>query len=150
MFCEGVKYLFDSLKCKSIYNFFEMRFSGFFCCYSVSQCSNTDHFFVSGQMYKISRGSNNFFPHCIMSNSLKESAYKSHLFINWFTLVEFGTCWHGKRTKKVKSIKKIFCCCTRYLIASHLIQVVNSHSQFKYNVIYFAVALKSGLHSHWK
>ncbi len=30
MFCEGVKYLFDSLKCKSIYNFFEMRFSGFF------------------------------------------------------------------------------------------------------------------------
>ncbi len=28
------------LKCKSIYNFFEMRFSGFFCCYSVSHCSN--------------------------------------------------------------------------------------------------------------
>ncbi len=26
MFCEGVKLLFDSLKCKSIYNFFEMRF----------------------------------------------------------------------------------------------------------------------------
>ncbi len=24
MFCEGVTYLFDSLKCKSIYNFFEM------------------------------------------------------------------------------------------------------------------------------
>ncbi len=36
MFCEGVKYLFDSLKCKSIYNFLEMRFSGFFCFYSVS------------------------------------------------------------------------------------------------------------------
>ncbi len=34
------KYLFDSLKCKSIYNFFEMRFSGFFCCCSVSHCSN--------------------------------------------------------------------------------------------------------------
>ncbi len=30
MFCEGVKYLFDSLKCNSIYNFFKMRFSGFF------------------------------------------------------------------------------------------------------------------------
>ncbi len=30
IFCEGVKYLFHSLKCKSIYNFFEMRFSGFF------------------------------------------------------------------------------------------------------------------------
>ncbi len=30
MFCEGVKYLFHSLKCKSNYNFFEMRFSGFF------------------------------------------------------------------------------------------------------------------------
>ncbi len=30
MFCNGVKYLFDSLKCKSIYSFFEMRFSGFF------------------------------------------------------------------------------------------------------------------------
>ncbi len=30
MFYEGVKYLFDSLKCKLIYNFFEMRFSGFF------------------------------------------------------------------------------------------------------------------------
>ncbi len=30
MFCEGFKYLFDSLKCKSIYNFFEMFFSGFF------------------------------------------------------------------------------------------------------------------------
>ncbi len=40
MFCEGVKYLFDSLKCKSICNFFEMRFSGLFCCYSVSHCSN--------------------------------------------------------------------------------------------------------------
>ncbi len=39
MFCEGVKYLFDTLKCKSIYNFFEMRFSRFFC-YSVSHCSN--------------------------------------------------------------------------------------------------------------
>ncbi len=39
MFCEGVKYLFHSLKCKSIYNFFEMHFSGFFCCYSVSHCS---------------------------------------------------------------------------------------------------------------
>ncbi len=30
LFCEGVKYFFHSLKCKSIYNFFEMRFSGFF------------------------------------------------------------------------------------------------------------------------
>ncbi len=30
MFCEGVKYLFDSLKCKSMYNFSEMCFSGFF------------------------------------------------------------------------------------------------------------------------
>ncbi len=40
MFCEGVKYLFDSLKCKSIYNFLKC-FSGFFCCYSVSHCSNT-------------------------------------------------------------------------------------------------------------
>ncbi len=29
MICEGVKYLFDSLKCKSINNFFEMRFSEF-------------------------------------------------------------------------------------------------------------------------
>ncbi len=26
MFCEGVKYLFDSLKCKSIYNFFLNKF----------------------------------------------------------------------------------------------------------------------------
>ncbi len=40
MFCEGVKYLLHSLKYKSIYNFFEMRFSGFCCCYSVSHCSN--------------------------------------------------------------------------------------------------------------
>ncbi len=32
--------LFQSLKCKSIYNCFEMRFSGLFCCYSVSRCSN--------------------------------------------------------------------------------------------------------------
>ncbi len=39
MFCEGFKYLFDSLKCKSIYNFFECFFSGFFCCYSASHCS---------------------------------------------------------------------------------------------------------------
>ncbi len=38
-FCEWVKYFFHSLKCKSIYNFFEMRFYGF-CCYSVSHCSN--------------------------------------------------------------------------------------------------------------
>ncbi len=30
MFCEGVKYLFDWLKCKSIYNFFEMCFLDFF------------------------------------------------------------------------------------------------------------------------
>ncbi len=30
MFYEGVKYLFNSLKCKSIYNFFQKRFSGFF------------------------------------------------------------------------------------------------------------------------
>ena len=37
---EGVKYLFPSLKCKSIYNIFDMCFSGFFCCYSVSHCSN--------------------------------------------------------------------------------------------------------------
>ncbi len=29
-FAKGIKYLFDSLKCKSIYNFFEMHFSGFF------------------------------------------------------------------------------------------------------------------------
>jgi hypothetical protein len=28
------------LKCKSIYNIFDMRFSGFFCCYSVTHCSN--------------------------------------------------------------------------------------------------------------
>ena len=34
------KYLFPSLKCKSIYNIFDMRFSGLFC-YSVSHCSNT-------------------------------------------------------------------------------------------------------------
>ncbi len=40
MFCEGVKYLFDSLKCKSIDNFFWKAFSGLFCCYSVSHCSN--------------------------------------------------------------------------------------------------------------
>ncbi len=26
MFCEGVKYLNHSLKCKSMYNFFKMRF----------------------------------------------------------------------------------------------------------------------------
>ncbi len=37
---EVVKSLFHSLKCKAIYNFFEMRFSGFVCCYSVSHCSN--------------------------------------------------------------------------------------------------------------
>ncbi len=36
----GIKYLFDSLICKSINNFFEMHFSGFFCFYSVSHCSN--------------------------------------------------------------------------------------------------------------
>ncbi len=30
IFCEGVKYLFDSLKYKSMYNFFEKRFYGFF------------------------------------------------------------------------------------------------------------------------
>ncbi len=29
MFYEGVQYLFDSLKCKSIYNYFGMRFPGF-------------------------------------------------------------------------------------------------------------------------
>ena len=37
---EGVKYLLPSLKCKSIYNIFDMNFPGFFCCYSVSHCSN--------------------------------------------------------------------------------------------------------------
>ncbi len=36
MFCEGVKYLFHSLKCKSIYNFFEMRFSGFLLLFCLS------------------------------------------------------------------------------------------------------------------
>ncbi len=36
MFCEGVKYLFDSLKCKSIYTFFEKRFSGFFLLFWIS------------------------------------------------------------------------------------------------------------------
>ncbi len=30
IFCEGVKYLFYSLKCNSIYNFLEMRLSRFF------------------------------------------------------------------------------------------------------------------------
>ncbi len=72
MVCEGVKYLFDSLKCKSIYNFFEMRFSGFFCCYSVSHCTNKPtikiidwSFLCHWQKYKISRGSNNFFPHIL-------------------------------------------------------------------------------------
>ncbi len=29
MFAKGVKYLFESLKCKSIYNFFKMRFLDF-------------------------------------------------------------------------------------------------------------------------
>lgn len=52
----------------------------------------------------------------IMSNILKESDYESHLFMNWFTLVEFGTFWHGKRTKKGQINKKItffFCCSTQ-------------------------------------
>ncbi len=30
MICEAVKHLFDSLKCKSMYNFFEMCFLDFF------------------------------------------------------------------------------------------------------------------------
>ncbi len=37
----GIKYLFDSLKCKWICNFFfKICFSGFCCCYSVSHYSN--------------------------------------------------------------------------------------------------------------
>ncbi len=39
-FGEGVKYLFHSLKCKSIYNLFGNVFFWIFCCYSVSHCSN--------------------------------------------------------------------------------------------------------------
>ncbi len=58
MFCEGVKYLFDSLKCKSIYNFLKCVFLDFIFVI----------LFVSGQTYKISRGSNIFFPHCICCN----------------------------------------------------------------------------------
>ena len=71
MFCKRVKYLLPSLKCKSIYNIFDMRFSVFFVVIlSLPVQINpplkleTDHFFVSGQTYKISRGSNTFFPHC--------------------------------------------------------------------------------------
>uniref|UniRef100_A0A4W5LXZ0 Cryptochrome circadian regulator 2 n=1 Tax=Hucho hucho TaxID=62062 RepID=A0A4W5LXZ0_9TELE len=36
MFCRGVKYLFPSLKCKSIYKIFHMRFSGFFLLFCLS------------------------------------------------------------------------------------------------------------------
>ncbi len=41
MFCEGVKYIFHSLKSKSIYNFLKAFFwEFFFFCYSVCHCSN--------------------------------------------------------------------------------------------------------------
>ncbi len=71
MFCEGVKYLFHSLKCKSIYNFFEMRFSGFFCYYSVSHCSYKPtikiidwSFLCQWANVQNHQGIKYFFPHC--------------------------------------------------------------------------------------
>ncbi len=71
-FAKGIKYLFDSLKCKSIHNFF---LNGFFCIFLVVILSltvqinlslklQTDNFFVSGKTYKISMGSKQIF-HCI-------------------------------------------------------------------------------------
>ncbi len=63
MFCEEVKYLFDSLKCKSIYNFFKCVFLDLFVVnlsftvqINVLYKLEIEHFFVSGQTYKISRG----------------------------------------------------------------------------------------------
>ncbi len=43
MYCEGVKYLFDSLKCKSIYNFFEMCFFLLLLLFCLSQFKQTYH-----------------------------------------------------------------------------------------------------------
>ncbi len=65
-FWSPAKYLFHSLKGKSIHNFFEMQFSGFFVVILTVQINlalklSTGHFFVSGQTHKISRGSNIFF-----------------------------------------------------------------------------------------
>ncbi len=39
-FATKYQVMFYSLKCKSINNYFAIRFSGFFSCYSVSHCSN--------------------------------------------------------------------------------------------------------------
>ncbi len=55
-FCEGVKYLFHSLKCKSIYNFLNAFFLDFLVVI-LSHCSNKP---VSGHIYKIIRGSTIF------------------------------------------------------------------------------------------
>uniref|UniRef100_A0A4W5R3Z7 Syntaxin binding protein 5a (tomosyn) n=1 Tax=Hucho hucho TaxID=62062 RepID=A0A4W5R3Z7_9TELE len=43
---------------------------GFLEMFAKESSGQTDHFFVSGQTYKISRGSNTFFPHCMWSLSL--------------------------------------------------------------------------------
>ncbi len=51
MFCEGVKYLFQSLKSKSIYNFFKMCFLDYFCCYSVSHWSNKPTIKIIGWLF---------------------------------------------------------------------------------------------------
>ncbi len=72
MFCEWVKYLFDSLKCKSIYYFFKCIFLDFFvCCYSVSHCSNEPTFKIrliislSVGKRQNQQGSNIPLSHCI-------------------------------------------------------------------------------------
>ncbi len=72
MFCEGVKYLFHSLKCKSDFekkNFFEMRFSGFVVVIlSLTVQINlplklqTDHFLSVGKCTKSAGDQIIFFP----------------------------------------------------------------------------------------
>ena len=87
---EGVKYLFPSLKCKSIYNIFKMCFSGFFVVIlsltvQINLPLKSDNFFVSGQTYKISRGSNTFPPHC---TSLSRFSEKKRWFL-WPKMLDF-------------------------------------------------------------
>ncbi len=56
MFCEGFKYLFHSLKCKkNIYILFSLTDQ-----INLPLKIYTAHLFVSGQAYKIIRGSNHF------------------------------------------------------------------------------------------
>ena len=63
----------------------------------------TDNFFVSGQTYKISRGSNTFFPHCIKLNGYQTIRFQMKLYTSLHSHIKSDTLCKGKLSKQMTS-----------------------------------------------